>query len=756
MAELKNRSALSRRIFLIGVAGTAVTFGFAPDKGVARQSVPFEPTIWYSVNRDGIVTVSIARAEMGQHIGTAIARILADELEVEWGNVRISAVDTDPKWGFMLTGGSTSVWRDFPVYSRAGAAGRVALIEAGAKLLGVSPSQCVAHQGTVRAENQSISYGEIVGRGEPTRKFMPDELAKLPIKAASERWAVGKRTYALDIPAKINGAARYGIDAAVAGMVYARPKIPPTRYGSVVRGLDDSAAKHIKGYLKSLVLEDPSRTVPGWVAVCATSYPAAIRAADLVKVDWTTGDAGQVSEQDILAYGARQIAAPRGGALVVDDPGIDSAFHAAASKLERTYTTSSVLHAQLEPVNALAFEKDGRFEIHTGSQAQSTILPVLARALDLPQERIIMRTYPIGGGFGRRLNTDYAVPAALAAKALGKPVKLVLTRPDDMRFDSFRSPSIQTLRLAFDPQGNVAAMEHHASAGWPTSVYASPADMPKTADGTPYDPFAIDGADHWYSVGAQRVRALSNDLANNAFRPGYLRAVGPGWTNWAVETFMDEAALMTRADPVSFRIGLLDAAGRNAGSAPSAVGGAKRQAAVLKRAAERAGWGAAMPRDTGLGVATTFGQARSMPTWVACVARVRVDRRSGGIAVEKLTIVVDAGTLVHPDGALAQVEGSALWGLSMALWEGSEFIKGQVKDTNFNTYTPLRIGDVPELDIEFIESVEVPVGLGEPGTTVVAPAIGNAIFAAIGVRLRHLPIRANAVLAALGSQKNPR
>ena len=743
--------ALSRRNFLVGIAGAAVTFGFAPGHGIAQESgsSPFEPTIWYSVDRDGIVTVNITRAEMGQHIGTAIARILADELEVDWGNVRISAVDTDPKWGVMSTGGSKSVSLDFPVYSRAGAAGRIALIEAGAKLLGVNPPQCVARQGAVFAANQSISYGEIVRRGAPARKFTPDELAQLPIKPALERRLIGKKTDALDIPAKINGTARYGIDAVVDDMVYARPKIPPTRYGSVVRAVDDSAAKQVKGYLTSLVLEDSSNTVPGWVLVCATSYPAAIRAADLVKVDWAAGDAAQVSEQDILDYGAKQIAEPSGGALLVNDLGIDAAFRAAASTLERTYTASSVLHAQLEPVNALAFEKDGRFEIHTGSQAQSAILPVLARALDLPQERIIMRTYLIGGGFGRRLNEDYAVPAALAAKTLGKPVKLVLTRPDDMRFDGFRSPSIQTLRLAFDTQGKVTAMEHHAAAGWPTAVYVAPANMPKTADGTPYDPFAIDGADHWYSVGAQRVRALSNDLANAAFRPGYLRAVGPGWTNWAVETFMDEAALMARTNPVAFRIALLDGAGRNTGSTPNAVGGAKRQAAVLKRAAEKGGWGTAMPKDTGLGIATTFGQARSMPTWVACVARVRVDRRSGAVAVEKLTIVVDAGTLVHPDGALAQVEGSALWGLSMALHEGTEFVKGEVKDTNFASYTPLRIGDVPELDIEFIDSTEAPVGLGEPGTTVVAPAIGNAIHAAVGVRLRHLPIRPAAVLNAL-------
>jgi isoquinoline 1-oxidoreductase subunit beta len=755
MSKLQHAPApLSRRGFLVGLAGAAVTFGFAPADGIAEASArdSFEPSIWYSIDRNGVVTVNIIRSEMGQHVGTALARILADELEADWNNVRISAVDTDPKWGVMMTGGSNSVWADFPVLSRAGAAGRIALVEAGAKLLGTSPSQCFARKGAVIAANQSVSYGEIVRRGKPSRTFTPDELAQLPLKPASERRLIGQKADAIDIPAKTNGTARYGIDAVVDGMVYARPKIPPTRNGTIVRSVDDSAAKNVKGYLISLVLDDPSNTVPGWVIVCATSYPAAIRAADLVKVDWIPGDAAQVSEQDILDYGAKQIANRRGGVLLLDDPEFDAAVQGSRATLERTYTTASVLHAQLEPVNALAFEKDGILEIHTGNQWQSLILPVLAQALRLPQERIVMRTYSIGGGFGRRLNGDYAVPAALSAKALGKPVKLVLTRPDDMRFDSFRSPSVQKLSMAFDGDGRITAMEHHASAGWPTAVMA-PAAMPKALHDRPYDPFAIAGADHWYSVGAQRVRALSNDLANSAFRPGWLRSVGPGWTNWAVETFMDEAARMVRADPVVFRIGLLDGAGRNAGSAPNAVGGAKRQAAVLKRAAQKAGWGGAMPRDTGLGVATTFGQERGMPTWTACVARVRVDRDSGAVTVEKLTIVVDAGTLVHPDGALAQIEGGALWGLSMALHEGTEFVKGQVRDTNFDSYTPLRIGDVPELDVEFIDSTEAPVGLGEPGTTVVAPAIGNAIFAAVGVRLRHLPISPAAVLQALASQR---
>jgi CO/xanthine dehydrogenase Mo-binding subunit len=761
MAKLQHRAvaealSLSRRSFLIGMAGATVAFGFARTEAVAAATLApaqsaFEPTIWYSIDRDGIVTVNIIRAEMGQHVGTALARILADELEADWDKVRIAAVDTDPKWGLMVTGGSWSVWMTFPVFSRAGAAGRIALIEEGAKLLGVPADQCSARNSAVVAANRFISYGEIVRRGDLSRTFTADELAQMPIKPASERRLIGHKTDAIDIPAKTNGTTRYGIDAAVEGMVYARPKIPPTRNGARVQSIDDSAARNVKGYISSLALEDPSDTVPGWVMVFASSYPAAIRAADLVKVDWVAGDGANVSERDILDHGAKQIADPKGGVLLVDDQGLDVAFRAASSTLERTYTTSSVLHAQLEPVNALAFEKDGIFEIHTGNQWQSLILPVLAQALRLPQERIVMRTYAIGGGFGRRLNGDYAVPAALAAKALGKPVKMVLTRPDDMRFDSFRSPSIQTLRMASDAGGKVTAMEHHASAGWPTAVMAQ-GFMAKGLNDMRYDPFAIAGADHWYNVGAQRVRALSNDLANRAFRPGWLRSVGPGWTNWAVESFMDEAAHAARADPVAFRLGLLDGAGRNAGSAPNSVGGAKRQAAVVQRAAQKAGWGAAMPKDTGLGIATTFGQERDMPTWIACVARLRVDRGSGAVTVEKLTIVVDAGTVVHPDGALAQIEGGALWGLSMALHEGSEFVAGQVKDTNLDTYTPLRIGDVPELDVEFIDSAEVPVGLGEPATTVVGPAIGNAIFAAVGARLRHLPIRPAAVLQALTRQ----
>ncbi len=748
--------SLSRRGFLIGAAGTGVVMAFAhaamvipgtrPEDIIAARA--FEPNLWFAIDSEGRVTVNVMRAEMGQHVGTALARILADELEADWSKVRINHVDSDPKWGLMVTGGSWSVWQSFAPLSQAGAAGRIALIEEAAKLLHVAPAACIARNGVVRAGGRSLTYAQIVQLGDLTRSYSADDLAKMPIKPPSERRLVGFDTQAIDIPDKTDGKAIYGIDAHVDGMVYARPKIPPTRNGSKVVSVDDSAAKAVKGYLSHTVLADPSNTVPGWVMVYATSTQAAIRAADLVQVTWSNDDTASVSEKDLLDHAAKLIADPGAGALVVEDAGVDAAFAKAATVLEQTYTTASVLHFQLEPVNALAFEKDGLWEIHTGNQWQSLILPTLAKALGVPETQVVMRTYLLGGGFGRRLNGDYAVPAALASKAIGKPVKMTCTRADDARFDSFRSPSLQRVRMGFDASKKVIAMQHDASAGWPTEVMV-PAFMPKGKNDRPYDPFAISGADHWYSVGAHRVRALSNDLANRAFRPGWLRSVGPGWTNWALESFIDEAAHHVGIDPLQFRLGLLDGAGKNAGGPPSAVGGALRQAAALRRVAEMSGWGQALPADTGLGIATSFGQERDMPTWVTCVARVKVERATGIVRVEKLFLATDAGTIVHPDGARAQTEGAALWGLSMALHEGTEFENGQVRDTNLNTYTPLRMGDVPELQIEFITSTEAAVGLGEPSTTVVGPAIANAIFSAVGARVRHLPIRPDAVLAAL-------
>jgi isoquinoline 1-oxidoreductase subunit beta len=750
---------ISRRSFLVSSLASGAVFGFERAAGAAsllpgapvQSSVDepaFEPTIWFSVDRNGLTWINIPKAEMGQHIGTALARILADELEADWDSVRLVGVDTDPKWGPLVTGASTSVWSTYPTFSRAGAAGRVTLIQEGAKLLGVSPEACIARKGRIEADGRSISYGEIVQRGDLTRRLSADDLKALTIKTRDKWTLVGRPVRALDVPPKTTGKAVYGIDAVLEGMVCARPKMPPTRYGSKVISIDDSAAKQVKGYLQSVALEDLSDTVPGWVMVIAETYPAAIRATELLQVIWQNDETASVSDKDLHERAQKLIADKTAGAILDTGGGdIEAAFAQATTTLEATYTTAGVLHFQLEPVNALAFQKDGVFEIHTGNQAQSFILPVLAKALQVAPEKIVMRTYLIGGGFGRRLNGDYCVPAALTAKALQRPVKMVLTRADDSLLDSIRSPTVQTLRLGFDAQLKPVAMDHAAAAGWPVLTMA-PKNLVKGANGVLYDPFSIAGADHWYDVGVHRVRAINNDLAQKSFRPGWLRAVSPGWTNWALESFMDEAAHKIGQDPLAFRLANLTGRGINAGSAPNAVGGAHRQANVLSRVANRAGWGRSMSADSGLGLATSFGQERGMPTWCACAAEVAVDRKTGIVTVRKLWLELDAGIIIDPDGARAQAEGAMLWGLSMALYEGTDFVSGRVRDTNLDTYTPLRISDVPEFDIVFVESTETPVGLGEPPTTVIAPAIGNAIFAATGLRLRHLPIRALDVLDA--------
>ena len=541
-------------------------------------------------------------------------------------------------------------------------------------------------------------------------------------------------------------------------MIYARPLIPPTRYGSRVLSIDDSAAKHVpakfRGWMatRSLPL---GASAPGWV--WPVLGPGLRRPASggrscsrPVKVEWQSGETANVSEQDIQQRATELIADAKGGSLFVDDPGVDTVLASAKRKIERDLHDGHSDAFRPRTGQCPRLRKGWRGG-NSHRESMAVVDPSSAGEGFAPQSRQDpdLRSYLLGGAFGRRLDGDYAVPAALASLAIGgKPVKMVCTRADDMRFDCPRSASRQVLRLAWGDGNTVAAMDHHAVAGWPTATIA-PYFLGKDAKGAPYDPFAISGADHWYNVGAHRVRALRNDLAERTFRSGYLRSVAAGWTSWAVESFLDEAAHEAGIDSVAFRLSLLDAAGRNAGSVPNSVGGAHRQAAVLARCAQKAGWGSAIPKDVGLGIASTFGQERTMPTWVACAARVRVDRSNGHVAVEKLTLVVDAGTIIHPDSAAAQVEGAALWGFSTALYEGTEFVRGQPKDTNLDSYRVLRMGEIPELDIEFIPSSEMPVGLGEPASTAVAPAIGNAIFAASGARLRHLPIRPEAVRQAL-------
>ncbi len=744
---------ISRRTFLAGTVGTGLVMSLgtvlpgcsreeaASDIAAGGASKIFSPAVWLEIGSDGRVLVNIAKAEMGQHVGTALARIVADELGADWEKVSVKYVDSDPKWGYMVTGGSWSVWTSFTMLSQAGAAGRTVLIDAAAKLFGVEPAECSAAGGEVVAGAKRISFGDIVAKGDISRTFTAEELAAMPVKPAAERQLIGKASPALDIPAKSNGKAVYGLDSELPGMVYAHPMIPPTRYGSSIRSVDDTAAKDIPGYLRTLTLNDPSGVIQGWAVVVAESFPSAMKAARAVKVDWEAGPTAGVTEADILAEGTKLIADPASGAVVLNDGDVAAARASAAKTHTATYTTSTALHFTMEPQNALVEFIDGVYHIHAGNQWQSLTLPALAAALEVPEANIVIHQYYLGGGFGRRLFGDQMIPAALAARDLGRPVKLVFEREDDSRFDCARSASVARFDASFDDKGALTGIEHAATSGWPTLAMA-PGFLADGIDGKgKFDPFAVSGADHWYTLPSHRVRAINNDLAQRTFLPGWLRAVGSGWIGWGVESFMDEVAAMTGEDPVAFRLARLDAAGKNAGSAPNAVGGAARLAAALRDVAERSGWGKELPDGEGMGVAVSHGQERNMPTWTACVAHVAVDATSKKVTVKKIWQTIDCGTVVHPDGAMAQAEGATLWGLSLALHEGTAIADGQVKDRNLDTYTPLRMADVPELDIHFMPSTEFPVGMGEPPLIAVPPALGNAIFAATGKRIRELPIR---------------
>ena len=745
---------LSRRGFLIGTVGGGLLMGFGAvlPSGCAREELAaknFAPTVWFELSSTGDILINIAKAEMGQHVGTALARIVADELGANWADVRINHVDSDSKWGYMVTGGSWSVFTSFTQLSQAGAAGRVTLIDAGAALLGVAADGCVARDSQVIAGDNSIAFAEIVQRGAIDRSFTADELGALPVKTPEQRDLIGKPTPQLDIPAKSTGQAEYGLDAELPGMVYARPVLPPTRYGCVVNSVDDAAATGIAGYLGYEVLSDPSETCQGWVVTYAESFVAASRAADALQVDWTAGPAVTVSEDDILAEGRALVARDDSGALLVNDGDVAQARNDAARVHEATYTTATALHFQLEPVNALA-EFDGQtWHLHAGNQWQSLILPTLAKALEVAESQVVIHQYYLGGGFGRRLVGDYMVPAALLAKALGKPVKLVFTREDDTRFDCVRSPSVQRLRASFDGDKQLTGVEHAAAAGWPTLANAPGFMIDGLDDSGKIDTFSISGADHWYTLPNHRVRAINNPVAQGAFLPGWLRAVGPGWVGWAVESFMDELAAEAGVDPIEFRLNLLDAAGKNAGNAPESVGGAARLANVLRTVRDSSDWKDPLPVSEARGVAICHGQERTMPTWTGCVAHVAVDATSGEVTVKRLSLAIDCGTVVNPDGAQAQAESAALWGLSLALHENTRIVDGQVADRNLDTYTPLRMSSLPAIDVTFIDSTEFPVGMGEPPLIVVAPAIGNAVYRAIGARVRDLPIRPAQVREAM-------
>jgi isoquinoline 1-oxidoreductase subunit beta len=751
-----DRIDLNRRGFLVGASATGLAFGYAALEGIsgiseALAAVPFGPTAWYSIAPDGKITVMVGKAEMGQHVSSAMAQIVAEELEADWRMMAIALPDNDPRYndpllGALITGGSWSVRMNFDAMSRAGAAGRITLIDAGAAMMGVPAGECRASNSQVihAKTGKKVSYAKIVSDGKASKAWTADELKTIKLKAPGTYTLIGQSVPQLDIPPKTNGTAKYGIDAMVSGMLYGKPVVPPVRYGATVKSVDDSAAKKVKGFVKAVTLEDKTATTTGWVVAVASTYEGAKAAAAALKIAYDNGPNAKVSDQTLIDEAKKLQADAAAGQMFVSAGDPAAAIGGAAKVLEAEYLTSINIHAPLEPMNALAYEKDGVWHVHTGNQFATRTGGIAAGALGVDPKNVVLHQYFIGGGFGRRLDGDMVVPAVLASKAVGKPVKLIYSREDDMAMDFTRPLTYQKVKAGLDADGKLVGLQHDVVCAWPTARWGIPAFLTPSVDKKgALDGFTVNGADFWYTVPNHKVRAVMNELAQKATPSGQLRSVAPGWTFWAVESMIDELAHAAGKDPVEFRLALLDGAGDN-------KGGAKKLANALRTAVGRSGYGAKdLPKNSGIGIACVSSQERATATWTACAAQVEVDPTSGAFKVNRLTLAMDLGTVVNPNGVQAQIEGSALWGMSLALFEKAPLENGALQVSNFDGYTPMRMSQIPDLDISIISSNDPASGCGEPGVTVVAPAIANAIFNAVGARVRSLPITAEAVKAAM-------
>ncbi|MGB8401439.1 molybdopterin cofactor-binding domain-containing protein, partial [Bradyrhizobium sp.] len=660
---------LSRRSFLVGSAAAGLALGYSAVPGMlgADQAFAapgnFDPSVWYSIAPDGIVTVTCGKADMGQHIASTMAQIVAEELGSSWKDMRVQLASNDPKFndpvlGAQITGGSWSTMMNFDAMSRAGAAGRIALTEAAAAVMGVPASELVVRNSVIShpKSKKSMTFADVVKSGKATKTFTADELKAIQLKTPDQYSMIGVSVPQLDIPSKTNGTAKYGIDVMLPGMVYGKVVTPPVRFGATVKSVDDSDAKKVPGFIKAVTLDDKTGSTSGWVVAVANTFASARKAADALKIAYDGGPNAKLSSQSLLDEAKRLQALEDSGQFFVKDGDTAAAFGTAAKVMEAEYTTSINIHAPLEPMNATAELKGDIWHIYSGNQFATRSGAIAAGAAGVDPKFVVMHQMWLGGGFGRRLDADMMVPAVQAAKAVGKPVKVIYSRENDMTMDYSRPLTFQKIKAGLDGDGKLIALNHDVVSAWPTKRWGIPDFLSPSVDKKgPLDAFTVNGADFFYSVPNHNVRAILNEMAHNATPSGQLRSVAPGWTFWAVESMIDELAHAAGQDPAQYRIALLDGKGKN-------DGGAQRLRNTLLAAMGMAGYGTGkLPKGEGMGVACVSSQERATASWTACVAHVAV-APSGEVKVKKLTVATDVGTQVHPDNIRAQVEGAALWG----------------------------------------------------------------------------------------------
>jgi isoquinoline 1-oxidoreductase subunit beta len=707
----RSATALSRRSFLqAGAAaggGLLLSLSLPRVGGADSAESSFAPNAFICIGGDGRIVLTMPYVEMGQGTYTAIPMLIAEELEVDLKQVQLEHAPpneklyANPLLGVQATGNSNAIRGAWMPMRQAGAVARTMLVSAAAKRWNVDPASCRAQNGEVihASSGRSIKYAALAA--EAAQIPVPQNVA---LKASADFKLIGTPTKRLDTPAKVNGTAVYGIDARPPGVKIATLAQSPV-FGGRVRSVDDTAAKSVKGVRQIVRLDDA-------VAVVADHMGAAKKGLEALKIEWDDGPHAKLSTQDI----ARELEAAtlQAGPVAQNVGDTGKAMASAVTKLQAIYQVPFLAHATMEPMNCTVHLRKDSCEIWVGTQAVARVQAFAAKTAGLPLDKVTVHNHLIGGGFGRRLEADGAARAVEIAKFVDGPVKVVWTREEDIQHDMYRPYWFDRISAGLDDKGMPVAWNHRFAGSSVIARWLPPAFK----DGL--DPDSTEGAINLvYGLPNLHVEYLR--VEPPAISTAFWRSVGPSHNVFVVESFIDELAAAAKQDAVAYRRALLD--------------GTPRAKAVLDLAAEKAGWGQALPARSGRGVAvqSVFG------TYLAVAAEVEVSN-DGTVRVRRVTCAVDCGTAVNPDTVRAQIQSGVMFGTTAALYGEITLRDGRVEQTNFDSYQILRMNEAPAVEVHIVQNTEVPGGMGEAGTSVIVPAISNAIFAATGKRLRKLPV----------------
>jgi len=733
---------VSRRGFLQGVAASGVfvlSARFVPEPLWAAEgevAAGIEPSLWMSIASDGTVTIVAHRSEMGCGSRTALPLVVAEELDADWSKVKIDQAIGDPKYGDQDTDGSHSVRSSFDQMRQVGAAGRAMLISAAAAQWNVSPKDCTTdpHFVVHRASGRKLGYGELAAAAA---KLPVPKKEDLKLKPKSEWRYIGKESNALfDLPDIVTGKAVFGMDATMPGMVYASIEHPPV-LGQKIKSYDDKAALKVPGVKQTLTIDTvtpPHLFKPlGGVAVVGDNTWATFKGRKALKIEW---DSSSHSSYNSDAFRKTLEATSRQPGKVVRNVGdVDAAFAKGGKIMEAEYYTPHLAHASMEPPVAVAEYRDGKVLAWAPTQNPQAVQETIAGVLGIKKEDVTCHVTLLGGGFGRKSKPDQVAEAAVLSKQLGKPVKVVWTREDDIHFDYFHSVAAMYMKAAIGADGKPTAWLQRTVYPPIGSTFDAAAKYADDEMGLGWNNLPFDIPNH----------RAENGPADYHVRIGWFRSVANIYHAFAIHSFADELAHAANQDSVQYlleligppRIVELDLKGDEAADAKAYPLDTARLRRVVEIAAERSGWGKRpMAKGRGLGIAAH----RSFLTYVATVVEVEMDSK-GQVHIPNVCTALDAGTVVSPDNVRNQFEGAAVFGTSLALFSEITAEHGQITQSNFNNYRITRMNGAPRhVDVHIVESEAPPAGVGEPGVPPFAPALCNAVFAATGKRVRELPL----------------